>query len=278
MPEPLSAEDRARHIGTLNESSDSAQLRSAAVALAASADRDATLALARSLRGAGFLLRLDPPVNGVPGTANTLALFAALAANPTEWSGRLCELIYPEPAFREVLSRVNGLLGALAAVVPTTPQGAAIFRAAAAEGFAEVVAPLLLRNASPAALEVFEDLIAGETVSEPVRVDMLHRALLPRRAIPAVVACCSRLLARPLPAAVRTALVETLFDYRSREWFGPAMYPPEPPPWTDAETASLEQLIAMADALPPGAASPLLQAAVGNTRQELAEILGSRRP
>jgi hypothetical protein len=38
-------------------------------------------------------------------------------------------------------------------------------------------------------------------------------------------------LERNVSPELRTAIIETLFDYESRPWFGPTMYPPEPKPW-----------------------------------------------
>ncbi|MFN0101275.1 MAG: hypothetical protein ACKV2U_04190 [Bryobacteraceae bacterium] len=277
MPVPLPLEDRARHIATLSESRDAGQLAAAATVLARSGDRDATLALGRALRSPEFLERLDPPVDGSTPISNILAVFSEFSEHPTEWSGRLCELIYAEPAFRAVLARVNSLLGALAAVVPMTEHGAAIFRAGAAEGFAEVIGPLLLQNGSPLALKEFEELIGNGAVEEHVRVSILHYALLPFRTRLAVVESCARMLAVEPPGAVRTALVETLFDHQSRLWFGPAMSPPEPEPWSGAETAALERLAQIADEVLTVETAPLLANAVRATRAEIVEILRSRR-
>ena len=115
MPVPLPVEDRARHIATLSEARDGEQLAAAAAALARSGDRDATLALGRALRSPEFLERLDPVADGGTPVTHVLTIFLEFREHPTEWSGRLCELLFAEPAFRAVPARVNPPLAALPA-------------------------------------------------------------------------------------------------------------------------------------------------------------------
>ena len=115
MPVPLPPDEVERRIAVLGASTDSGELSAAAVSLAQTGERTATLALARALRNEEFLLHLDPVTEGGSASVQNVGLiFAALRENPSEWSGRLCELMYAEAGFRAVLSRVNLLLGALA--------------------------------------------------------------------------------------------------------------------------------------------------------------------
>ena len=278
MPEALTPEEIQRHIETVNHSQDRRNAFTAAIALARSEDGEALIALARVLRTQEFLDRLDPPKGEDQSIANISRIFRALAQHPTKATGRLCELIYGVAEFRDLPARINLLLGALAAVRPVSEDGANIFRASSAEGFAEVNGPLLLKNESPLALQVFEEIITGEWVESYVKVDILHRAVLPVRTRLPIIEMCGRLLDRPLPPDVRAALIETLFDYQSRLWFGPAMYPPMPQPWDSADTAALESLIALADRLLSGELETRQRAAVQSTRDELEGIVRSRRP
>jgi len=261
-------------IAILSGSKDSERLAAAAVELARSQDREAIAALGPYLGRAEFLDRLDPPEGPM---THLIAVFRALAEHPTEATGRLCEALHAEPEFVAVAARINLLLGALAAVRPLTPAAAEIFRATSAEGFAEVNAPLLLENESVPALQVFGEIVAGDRVEPYVKVDLVHRAVLPRRTKLPVVQICARLLQFELPAEVRAAIIETLYDYQSRSWFGPAMHPPKPPPWNTASTEALNLLIALAGRILSAAPEERLRAPVQSTLEELERIRSERR-
>jgi hypothetical protein len=276
MAEPLTPDEIERHIAILNESPDSDRIAASAIALAGSEDRGAILALARALRQGDFLARLDDTSDPSSDTRNLTLVFRTLAEHPTEFTGRLCELLYAEPEFGALDARINLLLSALAAVRPTSVRGADVFRASSQEGYAEVNGPLLIKNESPLALQVFEELIAGEWVEDYVKVDILHRAILPRRTSLPVLATCARLLERDMPPEVREGLIETLFDYQSRRWFGPARTPPKPPPWASASTEALQFLIALAARVQSGPLADRLRGPVQATRNELETIVRSR--
>jgi hypothetical protein len=272
----LAPEEINRLVDVLNESSDPDRLTAAAVALAASEDREAVIALARVLRRGEFLDRLDPPEGEIRNVTNLVRVFRALASHPTPVTGRLCELIYAEEDFRSVPARINLLLSALAQVRPLSTEAAGVFRASSAQGFAEVNGPLLLENASAPALQIFEEIIAGHWVESNVKVEILHRSVLPLRTRLGVIVLCSRLLDRDLPGEVKAGIIETLFDYQSRRWFGPAMEPPQPPAWSSASTEALQALIALADRITREYTGNSLLAAVQSTRRELEAILRSR--
>jgi hypothetical protein len=276
MATALSPEEIKRHLDVLNESPDPERLTASAIALASSEDPAAVMELEPLLRRAGFLDRLDPPDGDTRSVTNLLWVFRALADHPAPATGRLCESVYVDEGFRSVPARINLLLGALAAVRPMTAEAAAIFRETSSQGYAEVNGPLLIDNGSPPALEIFEEIIAGDWVDSEVKVSILHRAVLPARTRLAVITLCSRLLDRGLPAEVQTGIVETLFDYQSRRWFGPAMEPPEPPAWDTAATEGLRALIALAGRIERERAGDPLLPAVQATRKELEAILRSR--
>ena len=268
-------EEIRRDIKTLKESDDFHEIGVAAIALAGAEDRYALAALGELLSSQAGLARLDDLSDPTLDTQRLFQVFQTLADHPTEDSGRLCEVLFADAEFRSVPERLNMVLAALAAVVPTSPRGAEIFRASIGEGYAEVVAPILLRNASPLALDVFEELIRGEQVEAYIKIDMLHRALLPTRYLLPVLDMCSRLLDTSLPAEVREGLIETLFDYQSRRWFGPAMNPPKPLPWEFATTESLRFLVSLANRLLDQPLADRLQAAVRATLGEVGTLLGA---
>jgi len=276
MPEPMLPEELDRHTKILNQSEDRELLAASAVALAASEDPAALLALARELRRAEFLNRLDDTSDPESDISNLRDVFGALAEHAVPASARLCELIYPQPDFRTIPARINLLLQALAAVRPTSAEGADVFRASSAEGFAEVNGPLLIENESPRALQVFEELIAGGWVESYIKVDILHRSVLPKRTSLPVLMACARLYERGLPGEVRDGLIETLFDHQSRRWFGPERRPPIPPAWQSASTEALNFLIAFANRVLTRPLDDRLRPAVQSTRAELESIRRAR--
>ena len=160
--------------------------------------------------------------------------------------------------------------------IPT--EGAEIFRSTSVDGFAEVNGPLLLQNESPLALKVFEEIITGDWIETYVKVDLLHRSVLPRRTRLPVLRTCAGLLERNVSPEVRPAIIETLFDYESRLWFGPAMYPPEPKPWDSATREALEFMIALATRLLTALPEARSRAPIQSTRDELTAILRNKRP
>jgi len=268
------------HIKTLDESRDRPSLLAASLALALSEDRDAILRLGRHLREEEFLARLDnvrdPQLNGI----NLQQIFDALQSHPSPLTGVLCEVLAAQPNYLEDIDRMTALLPALAAVRPMTPSAARIFRATAEAGFYSVNGPLLAENGTPEALQVYEELIRDETVSTANRIDLLHTGVVPRRHLQPIVELCVRLLSSPpvQPPEVQLGVVESLFDYRVREWYGVCRNPPRPTAWNEASTETLELLLS----IPPIVRSILplpddLQSAVETAIEEIEAALQERR-
>ena len=276
MTSRTTPEEIRRDIKTLKESDDFHQVGVAAIALAGAEDSQALTALGDLLSSEAGLARLDDLSDPTVDTQRLFQVFQTLASHPTEESGRLCEVLFADPEFRSVPERLNMLLAALAAVEPTTPAGADVFRASIGEGYAEVVGPLLLRNASPLALDVFAELIRSEQIEGYVRIDILHRALLPTRYRLPVLVMCAGLLEAGLPEEVREGLIETVFDYQSRRWFGPAMDPPAPLPWEFATNESLELLVTLGERLLNEPLADHLHAAIRATLDQVGAILSTR--
>jgi len=268
MSEPIQPEELDRHIGILNVSRDRDALLSSATTLATSGDPSALFALAGPLSEREFLARLDDVEDPASDMDNLMVIFRALAQHSAPNTGRFCEMLFAQPDFRENPSRINLLLVTLASVHPTSTEGAEVFRASNREGYAGVNGPLLVQNESPLALQVFEEMIAEDGLDVDMKVDLLHRSVLPKRTSVPVLEMCARLLDRDLPQEVKDGVVETLFDYQSKRWFGPVMSPPMPPPWQLATTEALDLLIALASRYPSAAA----------TRTELEHLRGAREP
>jgi len=253
MPDPMPPEELDHHMRILRESHDRDALLGAATTLVASEDSSALFALLTPLSDREFLSRLDDTADPSVDMDNLMVVFRELAQHHIPQTERVCEILYREPDFGENPARLNLLLVALAAVRPTSPEAAAVFKTTSLEGYASVNGPLLVQNESPLALQVFEELIAEDGLDVDTKIDLLHRSVLPRRTSLPVVEMCARLLDRALPAEVTDAIVETLFHHHSKRWFGPVMSPPLPPPWDLATTPALELLIALAGRYPSAA-------------------------
>jgi hypothetical protein len=71
--------------------------------------------------------------------------------------------------------------------------------------------------------------------------------------------------------------VETVFDHRSREWFGPAKNPPEPPPWESASGDALRFALALGEkVMARGQLPPPLLGAVSETVRLIRQMLVTR--
>jgi hypothetical protein len=255
VSQPMQPEELERHMRVLLESRDREALVRSATALASSGDPSALFALAGPVSEREFLSRLDDIEDPASDMDNLMVVFRALAQHPAPNTGRFCEMLFAQADFRENPARINLLLVTLASVRPTSAEGAEVFRATNREGYASVNGPLLVQNESPLALQVFEELIAGEDINVATKVDLLHRSVLPRRTHVPVIETCIRLLDRDLATEISDAIVETLFDYKPGPWFGPAMSTPTPPAWETATTQALDLLIALARRYPSAAAT-----------------------
>jgi hypothetical protein len=276
MANPMPPEELERHSAILDRSSNRAAIAASARALAASEDDAALLNLGRRLRSAEFLDRLDDTSQPGSDIENLAFVFTELTFHPTPSSARLCELLYDEPDFAALPVRLNFLLTALAAVVPTTEEGANVFRRSSAVGFAEVNGPLLIQNQSPLALQVFEEIIAGDWVATAAKVEILHRSVLPRRTDKPVLETCIRLLENNLATPVRDAIIETLYDYQPGPWFGPVRHAPRPPQWESASTEVLRTFLSLAERLRNEGLNEPLQSAVRATSARIESILTAR--
>ncbi len=277
MMPPLDSDEIDQQLEVLETSHEPEQLVAAADALAVSANSSALLVLGRFLVSEAFLARLDVLDDPQLKLTNLRHVLGVLEANPAEATGRLCELLAAHPGFLADPDRVLFLLPTLAAVRPMTAGAEAVFRATNADGFFNANGPLLVANGSPRALALFEEMIADASAAADDRVDMIHRAVLSHRLQATVLAACVRLLGRGLEPEVEAGLVETLFDYHEREWFGVARFAPTPPPWSAAETAVLQSYLQLGHELAQGGRlSPENAAAVGRTLQEIRDLLATR--
>jgi hypothetical protein len=236
----------SKQVAALATQRDPSRLEAAAVAVARSGDVEAIHKLATHLGTRSFLRRLDPGKGDESDIDRLLHVFAALTEHPNAATEALCISLAHNAEFVSLPERLNPLLNALGAVRPTSQEGVAIFRETSHSDYFGVNGPVLARNASPRALAVLEELMSDQSIDSEDRVDVAHRSLLPVRTNPAVVEMCARLTASTLvESRVRMAIVETLFDYQARRWFGVAMNQPVPPPWSSATEAGRNALTSL---------------------------------
>lgn len=264
-------------LAVLETSRDRAALANAAADLASSSNPAGVIVLGRFLGEPDFLSRLDDLQDPQGRFAGLSQVLRALEGNASEISGRLLEALVLDPDFLAEPDRKMFLLPALAAVRPMSRPAQDAFRAANAEGYVNLNGPLLVRNGTPRAVELFETMVVDASIAPEDRVDMLHRAMVPHRIEGPVVAACERLLQAGLEPEVELGLIESIFDFREKEWFGVARHAPAPPPWSRGENRVLLALQSLgrnligSGRLPPGAAQ-----AVERTISEIQTVLDSR--
>jgi hypothetical protein len=93
-----------------------------------------------------------------------------------------------------------------------------------------------------------------------------------------MLASVERLLAAGLEPEVLAAVVESLFDYQGKAWFGPARDAPRPVPWDGGSDQALNHVLRIATKVrvAPGI-PPALLATVDRTARQIEDILARRR-
>jgi hypothetical protein len=263
-------------IETLALSDDRDRLEEAAVYLIQSNDAEALAVLGQLLLHRVFLERLDDVGDAQDNTLHLGRVLEAMGRHPGAPTEAILVRLAGSPDFLEIDDRRIPLLPALAAVRPMSDAGAAVLRQAAQEGYYSTVIPLLVGNGSPRALALFEELISDREVDAESRTADLHTAVLPHRIDAEVLRSVERLLAARLEPPIEEGLLETIFDYRSREWFGPAVNPPRPPDWESASSEALQQILYLAHQARTRRLTPELSTSVDATAQTVHGILEAR--
>jgi hypothetical protein len=233
----------ADHVATIETAEERAEVALSAIALAKSDDPAALDALAGLLARQDVLARLDQLDEPQVKTLNLKRVLKLLAEQPSPETAAVCLRLSREPAFLADDDRQVFLIEALAAVRPMSADTVQYFRDTTAQGYYSFNAPLLVKNGSPAALALFEEMIRDTAVPAERRVDALHAGVLTHRTTTAVLEMVRRLLAANLEPAVNVGLVESVFDYRGKEWFGP--HPPVPPNYRTAQADVLRLLVTL---------------------------------
>ncbi|MEO0974899.1 MAG: hypothetical protein AAFX85_17565, partial [Pseudomonadota bacterium] len=89
---------------------------------------------------------------------------------------------------------------------------------------------VIVRNGSPSAIAVLEEVLPDERQREDYIVAWLRDPLLRHRHDVALLEACQRLLTgNELSKARKRAMVEALFNYEPERWYHPESPPPLPP-------------------------------------------------
>ena len=216
----------------LDASTDRNELQAAAVDLALSDDPRDLEKLGQYLRRQDFLGRLDNLSEPTTKTLHLSRVLEPLVTRPSADTADLSLALSRDEAFMADPDRLIYLLRALAAVRPMSEEAAELFRHSNTLGYSSINAPLLGANASPRALSLFESMVARR--EEPIerRCDWLHMAVLHNRTQLSILQMCERLLAQNLEPEIHVGVIESVFDYQPRLWFG--LHAPRPPAWRSA--------------------------------------------
>jgi hypothetical protein len=217
----------ADHVKTIESSEDRAQVLLSALALAKSDDPASLDALGDLLSRADVLARLDDLDQPQAKMSNLGRVMALLAEKPSPETAALCLRLAQAEAFVADDDRQRFLLEGLAAFRPVSEDTAGYFRWTNPQGYFSINARLLAENGSPVALAVFEEMMRDSAVPAERRVDALHSSVMTHRTTLAVLQLADRLIAGGLEPVVRIGVVESVFDWQGKPWFGPhALVPP----------------------------------------------------
>ncbi len=259
------------------DSQDPEILKLAARSMARHPDAEGRVILRALLANRQLLGRLDQVTSPGDATRRLSRVFEALRERPDASVRDLCLALARDPHFVSIDDRNIFLLVTLAEVRPMDAATVEYFERINPTGYAAINAPLLVHNGSPRALALFERMIADTEIEPEDHVDSLRCGVLPNRTRLPIVEMCARLLGAGLPQDVGVGVVESLYDHRSKQWFGPSMDPPTPPPWRDGPSDVLLRLVALAPTArtAPGV-SPELAAQVTATESELRGLVEER--
>ena len=242
----MTRKEMLEHIDVLNYSTDRDAVARSAIVLVASTDPDAITFVREQMKRAEFLARLDNVEDPQFKTMRLRTVFTAIETNPSRPAAQLCVELAGAVEFSSESARMNFLLRALASIRPMLPEAAAVFRQTNREGYWDLNVTLLVYNGSPVALALFEEMMRDTSVDPEIRIDNLHFAVLMHRTKQPVVLSSGRLLSGGLEPEVEIGVIETLFDYRQKPWYGPVCHAPLPPPWSEATDEALRMLLAIA--------------------------------
>jgi hypothetical protein len=216
--------------------------------LARSQDAADHAALLKMLTDASFLDRLDTPaeVLNLRYRIRIERIIQVLAANPSPSARAALVSLSTSAAFKKEDRRTDALIRASAVVRPPPAPLVQFWDAHSqpSDGFTNLTIVALIDNGTPDAIALFERKLADPGHDEEDKANWLHCDVLTHRNDEPLLLGCERLVAGPLAPEIKSALVDSLFDYRPDEWYGEVRVftPPDRAKATPAARATLDRI------------------------------------
>ncbi|HET9959409.1 MAG TPA: hypothetical protein VFQ61_33190 [Polyangiaceae bacterium] len=229
-----------------NAETDPKQMLRSALTLARGQEPAAHDELLLSLQSLEFLERLDSPAEYQMASKYRLRvtqILEALARNPAPTARHVLVELTASDVFLAHDERIIVLIRASVFLRPPAPPVVDFWdrHSQPDDGFTPTTIPVLVENGSPPALNLLESKLADPAHEDQDKISWFRTTILCHRNDLELLLMCERALGHGLPASLRPALVEVLFDYRPEEWFRPvSSY--SPPPLANASTAALLRL------------------------------------
>jgi hypothetical protein len=146
------------------------------------------------------------------------------AANASAAAQHSLVALTTSATFLHEARRTDGLIRATAIVRPAPPALVHFWEqhSRADDGFTNLTIHAAIENGSPPAIAFFEGKMLDHQHDADDKTVWLHTDVLSHRNDPPLLAGCERLLAGHLAPALKSALIDSLFDYRPDEWYGEA--------------------------------------------------------
>jgi hypothetical protein len=246
----------------------------AALQDAASAEAPRHQHLLAELQTPAYLESLDSPADYAEAARLGLHvghILDALARNPAPSAQRALRALTASKTFLAHDERAIALIRASANVRPASTDWVRFWDRYSRpdDGFTPTTIGVLVDNGSEPALRLLEQKLADPHHGDDDKRAWMHREVLRHRNDPPLLQASGRLLKGRLPNRLRSALVETLFDYRPGEWFKPG-YGVSAPPLAAASASARVELRRVGNlALHSVALTASQRAAVTQRMQEL---------
>jgi hypothetical protein len=211
----------------LQSGSNPQELSKAATSVARSAVPADGERLRALLSTEAFLRRLDSDAdytNAAKFRLRVSRVVEALARNPAPGARKAFLELLHDKTFLAEDERTLALVQAGAHARPAPPELVKFWDAHSRpdDGFTPTTIAALVDNGSPPAVALLEKKLADPTHSEDEKRAWMRTLVLTHRNDLTLLEGCERMLEGSLPAPLRPALVEALFDYRPGEWYRPA--------------------------------------------------------
>jgi hypothetical protein len=229
QPAHLDQEERMSEdaLNVLQNSDDGKELLTAAMALARSKNSDDHRALQGHLTRPAFLGKLDDAEAYKNAGAKRLRIsriLTALSENDSPSARAVLLALTRDSNFLKEDIRVDYLIVTTGKMREEADQLVAFWDrySQPEDGFGNKTVKALVENRTPPAIEVLENKLSDEKHPDEDKLYWMRNFILPHRDDLILLRSFEKLLSGRLPARLRPALVEIIFDYKPQEWYPPA--------------------------------------------------------